>query len=76
MFKKALTELGHNPKDFEGKKLPLQTMCEIYQFEEDEIIKIIENKKLSAHYDYQNDSIWIDALEAAHYFYCVKSSPV
>lgn len=74
IFKKALRELGHDPLDYEGKKLTLTNMCEIYEFSQDELIEKIENKRLSAHYDYRSDCIWVDALEAAHFFYCQKSS--
>lgn len=74
MFKKALSELGHNPSEYEGKKLTLKNMCEVYEFSHDDLISEIEKKSLSAHYDYKNDNIWVDALEAAHFFYCKRSS--
>jgi len=74
MFKKALTELGHDPSVYEGKKLTLNNMCEIYEFNQEDILSEIEKKSLSAHYDYKNDDIWVDALEAAHYFYCKRAS--
>ena len=73
IFKKALLELGHDPDQYEGKKITLSNMCDIYSFSHDELISEIEKKYLSAHYDYKNDNIWVDALEAAHFFYCKKS---
>ena len=73
MFKKALTELGHDPLQYEGKKLTLKNMCDVYEFSHDELISEIKKKSLSAHYDYKNDNIWVDALEAAHFFYCKRS---
>lgn len=74
MFKLALEELGHDPKKYEGQKLTLKHMCKVYEFNYEELISEIEKKSLSAHYDYKNDQIWIDALEAAHFFYCKKSA--
>jgi hypothetical protein len=73
MFAKALKELGHNPLDFHGKKITLDQMAENYEFDRDGLLEAIERKVLSAHYDYKLDTIWIDALEAAHFFYCIKS---
>jgi len=71
-FAKALNELGHDARDYEGKKLSLSGMANLYEVEQDSIMDAIEMKVLSAHYDYLNDAIWIDALEAAHFYYCVK----
>ena len=75
MFSKALTELGHNPTDYKGKKLSLDGMSKLYQIECDTILDAIDKKHISAHYDYQKDTIWIDALDAAHFYYCMKSQP-
>jgi hypothetical protein len=33
----------------------------------------VDLKKIAAHYDYRNDVIWVDALEAAHFYYCVRN---
>jgi hypothetical protein len=71
-FALALSELGHNPADYAGKKLTLTGMAELYEVEEDSILGAVEAKLLSAHYDYSKDTIWVDALEAAHFYYCVK----
>ena len=30
-FKSALTELGHNPEDYSGKRLSLQGMAKLYE---------------------------------------------
>ncbi|MBP6217202.1 MAG: hypothetical protein KA436_01295 [Oligoflexales bacterium] len=71
MFASALRELGHDPSQFEGQKLSLENMAQIYEFETDALLEAIEKKALNAHYDYKHDHIWIDALEAAHFYYCV-----
>jgi len=72
-FASALKDLGHDPKDYEGKKMTLDGMVELYGFDEDIIIDAIDRKHIAAHYDYKNDTIWVDALDAAHFFYCVTS---
>ena len=68
-FKKALRELGHSPEQFEGQRVPLDKMASLYNLDPDSIITAVENKELGAHYDYLKDLIWIDGLEAAHYYY-------
>lgn len=73
MFKKALLELGHHPDQYEGKRLSLSGMAELYELQEDIIVDAIHSKKVAAHYDYINDTIWIEALEAAHFFYCIRN---
>ena len=73
MFKKALVELGHDPGHYEGKRISLGGMCELYELEQDFVLDAIESKEITAHYDYFNDSIWIDALDAAHFYYCFLS---
>jgi len=72
-FKKALVEMGHDPLEYSGKKLPIQGMSDLYGIEQDTIIEAIDKDLVSAHYDYQKDTIWIDALDAAHFFYCLKA---
>ena len=72
-FATALRELGHNPSDYQGKKLTLGGMSELYGIDEDAIVDAIDLKQISAHYDFKNDTIWVDALDAAHFFYCVAS---
>lgn len=72
-FAHALTELGHNPDDYRGKKLSLSGMAELYEMEEDLILEAIDLRHISAHYDYHADTIWVDALDAAHFYFCVKS---
>jgi hypothetical protein len=73
MFTEALVELGHNPEEFAGKKLSLEAMSELYEIDPDIIVEAIELSHVQAHYDFRSDTIWIDALEAAHFFYCIKS---
>lgn len=72
-FKRALRELGHDPVQYEGKRLTLSAVAELYDLEQDLILEAIDRQQISAHYDYMRDTIWIDALDAAHFFYCIKS---
>lgn len=72
-FSTALLELGHNPNDYIGKRLTLAGMCELYELSEESVIEAIELRHIAAHYDYMNDTIWVDALDAAHFFFCVRS---
>ncbi len=73
VFKKALQELGHDPRLYEGKRVSLSGMCELYDLEQDFILDAIERREIAAHYDYFNDTIWVDALDAAHFYYCYLS---
>jgi len=73
IFSQALQELGHNPDDYSGKKVSLRGVMSLYELSQEELLQAIESKRLCAHYDYQKDVIWIDALEAAHYYYCLRS---
>ncbi len=75
IFSKALHELGHDPMSYRGQKISLESMSVLYELTQENLLDAIEKKALSAHYDYQNDTIWIDALEAAHFYYCVISQP-
>ena len=72
-FELALRELGHNPDDYRGKRLSLAGMCGLYEIEESLVIEAIRSRFIAAHYDYGKDTIWIDALDAAHFYYCIKS---
>jgi hypothetical protein len=72
-FASALLDMGHNPDDYAGKRLSLAGMCELYDLEEDTILEAIELRHIAAHYDYMNDTIWVDALDAAHFFFCIRS---
>jgi hypothetical protein len=72
-FEKAMTELGHDPDNYRGKKLSLEGMSELYEIEVDAILDAIKQKAIGAHYDYLADTIWIDALDAAHFYFCVRS---
>jgi hypothetical protein len=71
-FEKALLELGHDPKHYEGKRLSLTNMSELYEIDQDDIVDAINQKLLAAYYDYKNDFIWVDALAAAHFYYCLR----
>jgi len=75
-FESALSELGHDPSDYAGKRLSLTGLCELYNLEQEVIIEAIDQDLVSAHYDYRNDTIWIDALDAAHFYYCLRSDSV
>jgi hypothetical protein len=72
-FASALLDMGHNPDDYAGKRLSLVGMCELYDLEEDTILEAIELRHIAAHYDYMHDTIWVDALDAAHFFFCIRS---
>lgn len=73
VFKKALLELGHDPGLYEGKRLSLGGMCELYELEAEFVLDAIDRKDVAAHYDYFLDTIWVDALDAAHFYYCYLS---
>ena len=73
MFVKALSELGHDPSQYCGKKLSLEGMAELYGIAADIILEAIDRQQIPAHYDYANDTIWVEALDAAHFHYCVKN---
>ena len=70
IFKLALKELGHDPDAYDGKRITLNSMCELYELEQDFILDAIDRREIAAHYDYMKDTIWLDALDAAHYYYC------
>jgi hypothetical protein len=72
-FECALREMGHNPDDYRGKQLTLESLCEIYGLDENIVIEAIKLRHIDAHYDYRKDSIWVDALDAAHFYYCIRS---
>ncbi|SMF14165.1 hypothetical protein [Pseudobacteriovorax antillogorgiicola] len=72
-FKTALIELGHNPADYSGKKLSIDGMAALYELDSEIILDAIDQKSIAAHYDYANDTIWVDALDAAHFYYCIRS---
>jgi hypothetical protein len=73
VFKKALVELGHDPGHYEGKRVTLGGMCELYELDQDFVLDAIDRKEIAAHYDYYHDTIWVDALDAAHFYYCYLS---
>lgn len=72
-FIKALVELGHNLEEYQGKKLNLIDMSKIYEIEPEVILEAIEKKIVPGNYDYQSDTIWIDAIEAAYFYFCIKN---
>ena len=72
-FIKALSELGHNPQEYIGKRLSLEGMAELYGMEQDTIIEAIDLKKIAAHYDYMADTVWVDALDAAHFYFTIRN---
>lgn len=72
-FTNALAEMGHDPANYSGKKLSLAAMSELYEIDQDIIVEAIDRKHIAAHYDYSNDTIWVDALDAAHFFYCTRA---
>jgi hypothetical protein len=72
-FKKALTELGHDPNAYINKKLSLEGMAQLYEIDEEHILDAIDKRAIAAHYDYSNDTIWVDALDAAHFYFCIRN---
>ena len=72
-FALAMEELGHDPKRFQGKKINLVDMAKIYNYKIPYLLDEIEQKTLEAHYDYVSDKIWIDAFDAAFFYYCDQS---
>lgn len=72
VFSSALQELGHNPEAYRGQRLSLKGMCDLYELDQDHVLDAIDQKQIAAHYDYMADTIWVDALDAAHFFFCVK----
>ena len=72
-FKRALVELGHNPEAYSNQRISLNGVHELYGISHSTLLEAIEKDIISAHYDYQKDTIWVDALDAAHFFYCLKS---
>jgi hypothetical protein len=73
VFSAALAQLGVDPGQYQGQKLSLAGMCELYELDEDVVLEAIDRRHVAAHYDYMNDTIWVDALDAAHFFYCLKN---
>lgn len=73
VFAEALKELGHDPKNFAGQKVSMEKASEVYGIEQDIIMEAIDRNYLQAHYDYEKDTIWLDALETAHFYYCINT---
>ena len=73
-FEQALREMGHNPDEYRGKRLTLPNLCELYELKQETVINAIDRDLVCAHYDYKHDTIWVDALDAAHFYYCLQSS--
>jgi hypothetical protein len=65
--------MGHDPDDYRGKRISLSGMCELYELDQDLVLEAIDLRHIAAHYDYHADTIWVDALDAAHFFFCVRS---
>ena len=73
MFAKALRELGHDPDQYSGKKLAIDEVERVFELDRSDILDAIEAKLITAHYDYKTDIIWLDALQTAHFYFCVRS---
>lgn len=73
IFKDALIQLGHNPSDYEGKKISLKKVEEIYGIFDEALFEAIKKDLLHAFYDVKSDTIFVDALEIAYFYFCVKS---
>ena len=72
-FIKALSEMGMNPEDYSGKKISLDSAAETYELKKDVLVEAIDRNHIGAFYDYSTDTIMVDALDTAHFFYCVKN---
>jgi hypothetical protein len=72
-FAEALRDMGHDPETYRGQRLTLNGMCELYELDQDLVLEAIDLRQIAAHYDYLQDTIWVDALDAAHFFYCIRS---
>jgi len=72
-FAEALRELGHDPGKYQGQRLSLTGMCELYELDQEAVLEAIDLRFVAAHYDYMNDTIWLDALDAAHFYFCVRN---
>ena len=72
-FANALKELGHDPEAYRGKRLSFAGLCELYELDQDLVLEAIDRRMIAAHYDYQRDTIWVDALDAAHFYFCLRS---
>ena len=72
-FLKALAELGHDPRDYIGQRLSLEQMAGLYEMDQDAIIEAIDMKQIAAHYDYMSDTVWINALDAAHFYFTIRN---
>jgi hypothetical protein len=72
-FASALEDLGHDPAQYSGQRLSLDGMSELYEIKSDAILEAIDRKHIHAHYDYHADTIWVDALDAAHFYYCLQN---
>ena len=73
VFANALKDLGVDPDQYRGQRLSLSGMCELYELKQDLVLDAIDLRHIGAHYDYLNDTIWVDALDAAHFFFCLKN---
>lgn len=71
-FAAALADMGHDPATYRGQRLSLAGMCELYELQQDSVLDAIDARHVAAHYDYMNDTIWVDALDAAHFYFCVQ----
>ncbi|MBC62524.1 MAG: hypothetical protein CMP11_08700 [Zetaproteobacteria bacterium] len=73
-FAKSLEELGYDPLLYQSQKISLEKMAMIYNFNLSSLLDAIEAKKLNANYNYQENRIWVDTLEAAYFHYCVQEA--
>jgi hypothetical protein len=72
-FADALREMGHDPAAYSGQRLSLSGMCELYGIDQDAVLEAIDRRHIAAHYDYHQDTIWVDALDAAHFYFCIQN---
>ena len=70
-FIKAITELGHDPNQWVGKQLSIEKSIEIYKLKESDLLDAIDKDLIQAQYDYPKDTLWLDALDVAHFSFCI-----
>ena len=53
--------------------MPFERVAARRDTSEDQVLEAIDLRHIAAHYDYHADTIWVDALDAAHFFFCIRS---
>ena len=72
IFVQAMAELGHDPKAYSGKKISLSDVAELYDMSIEILHEAIARNHLTAYYA-SKDQIFVDAIDAAHLYYCIQT---